>query len=377
MLQRFFIACAFASLVFISHPALAEMKIGVGTDLTGANASMGLQMRAGVEQAAADINAKGGINGEQLSVSLGDDRSDPKEAILVAEKFIGQDVKFVIGHLTSSGSIATSKEYAEGGVLEISSTATNPVFTDQGLWNTFRTAGRDDQQGQIAGEYILANFKDKKIAIVHDKAAYGKGLAEQTRKTLNAGGVKEVLYDGINPGEKDFSALVSRLKNLNVDILYYGGYYGEAGLILRQMRDQGMTNTVMIGGDGLYNDELGQIAGDGVIGTLMTFNADARKSPAAKAAVDAFKAKGVDSSGFVLPSYAAVQVLAQAVEAAHSTDPKKVAEVLRSGKTFDTVLGPISYDNKGDMTKANFVMYEWKKNASGKLVYVEKTAASQ
>lgn len=377
MFYRLFVGFTFASILLGASPVSAEMKLGLASDLAGPNAAMGVTMRTGVEQAVAEINAKGGILGEQIVIVPGDDRSDPKEAVSVAQKFISSDVKFVIGHLTSGASNATSKEYAESGVLMISPSATSVAFTSQGLWNVARTAGRDDQQGQTAGEYILANFKDKKIAIIHDKAAYGKGLADETRKVLNAGGVTEVIYDGINPGEKDYSALASRLKSLNVGLLYYGGYYSEAGLVIRQMHDQGMTDTLVIGGDGFYNDELGQIAGDGVVGTLFTYNADPQKNPAAQTIINDLKAKKVDTSGFVLPSYAAVQVLSQAVEETKSFESKKVSETIRSGKIFNTVLGPLSYDSKGDLTKAGYVIYEWKKDENGKLVYTEKVATSQ
>ncbi len=368
----------FTSVISLSlaDAAHADIRLGIASDLTGPNAAIGVTMRSGAEQAVAAINAKGGLLGEKIAVSLGDDRSDPKEAVSIAQKFISENVKVVIGHLTSGSSNATAKEYAEAGVLMISPSSTAISFTEQGLWNTHRTAGRDDQQGKIAGEYILAHFKNKKIAIIHDKAAYGKGLANETRKTINAGSLKEVIYDGINAGEKDYSALVSRLKKLNADVLYFGGYYPEAGLIVRQMHEQGMKDTLLIGGDGFYNSELGQTAGEGVIGTLFTYNSDPQKNPAAKKVIEELTAKKIDTSSFTLPAYAAVQVFAQAAEDAKSLDPKIVAQTIRSGKTFQTVLGPLSYDGKGDLAKANFVMYEWKKDASGRLVYAEKPATN-
>ena len=376
MVYRLKLSCLLAVFALYAAPASAEVKIGVGTGLTGPHAAMGAQMNNGVEQAVADLNAKGGILGEQIVVVPGDDRSDPKEAVSVAQKLISDDVKIVIGHLTSGATAATVKEYADAGVLMVTPSATSPAITEQGLWNVFRVIGRDDQQGEYAAEYILKNDKDKKIAIVHDKGSYGKPLADVVKTALNKGGVTEVLYDGINPGEKDYSALVSKLKNLNVDVVYFGGYYAEAGLITRQLRDQG-SNIEIIGGDGLANAELGQIAGEGVIGTKLTFTPDPANSPAAKPIVDALKAKNIDPSGFTLSSYAAIQVVAQAAEEAKSLEPKKIADVLHSGKTFSTVIGDVSYDSKGDLQKAGYVMYDWKKDNDGKLVYTEISTDSQ
>ncbi len=353
-------------------PALADIKIGIGIPVTGSSASFGEQVRRGVEQAVADINAKGGIAGEKLVTIIGDDHSDPKEGISVANKFIGEGVKFVIGHFNSGISIPASKEYAEGGILEITPGSTNPRLTDEGDWNIFRTCGRDDQQGPAAGRYILAHFKDKRIAIVHDRTPYGKGIADEVKKTLNAGGLTEVFYDGINVGEKDFTALISRLKQLNVDYLYFGGLYTEAGFIIRQMRDQGLKNLVLIGGDGIVVEEFGSVAGSGAVGTLVTFMPDARKNPGAADVVKAFKSKGIEPSGYELNSYAAIQVIQQAIIETKSTDPKTVAKFMRSGHEFKTVFGPISYDAKGDIKQPAYIIYEWVQDKNGKLIYREK-----
>src|SRR5664280_3349185 len=138
------------------------------------------------------------------------------------------------------------------------------------MWNIFRVCGRDDQQGAVAGEYIVKHFKGKKIAIVHDKTTYGKGLADETKKALTKGGMKEVLYEGVNTGEKDFSALVSKIKQSGADLIYWGGLYTEGGLIVRQMRDQGVKAPLM-GGDGITSDEFASVGGPGVEGTLMTY----------------------------------------------------------------------------------------------------------
>jgi branched-chain amino acid transport system substrate-binding protein len=238
------------------------------------------------------------------------------------------------------------------------------------MWNIFRVCGRDDQQGQVAGEYIAKHFKGKKIAVVHDKTTYGKGLADEMKKTINKAGMKEVLYEGINTGEKDFSALVSKIKQSGADLIYWGGLYTEGGLIVRQMRDQGVKAPLM-GGDGITSDEFASVGGPGVEGTLMTYGPDPRNKPDAKKVVEEFRAKKFEPEAYTLYSYAGVQIIKQAAEAAKSLDPKKVAEKMHSGMQFKTVLGDISYDKKGDITKLDYVMYVWKKDPSGKITYVE------
>jgi branched-chain amino acid transport system substrate-binding protein len=238
------------------------------------------------------------------------------------------------------------------------------------MWNTFRVCGRDDQQGKVAGQYILKHFKGKKIAVVHDKTTYGKGLADEMKKALNAGGMKEVLYEGINTGEKDYSALVSKIKQSGADLIYFGGLYTEAGLIVRQARDQGVKAPLM-GGDGITSDEYASVGGPGVEGTLMTYGPDPRNRPEAKAVVEEFRKKNFEPEAYTLYSYAAVQIFRQAAEAAKSLDPKKVAAEMHSGKHFKTVIGDIAYDKKGDITRLDYVVYIWKKDASGKINYVE------
>ncbi|GJD59318.1 branched-chain amino acid ABC transporter substrate-binding protein [Methylobacterium dankookense] len=356
------------ALGLLASAAQAQVKVAVGGPITGNSAAFGAQLKNGVSQAVEDINKAGGIKGQKVEFSSGDDASDPKQGVSVANKFASDGVKFVVGHFNSGVSIPASDVYADAGIVEITPASTNVKFTERGLWNVFRTCGRDDQQGAVAGDYLVNNFKGKKVAIIHDKTPYGKGLADETLKAFKAKGGKETLYEGINPGEKDYSALVSKLKQNGIDVVYFGGYYTEAGLIIRQMRDQGL-KAPMMGGDGMVDKELVAIAGPGAEGTLTTFPPDARKNPNAKEAVAAFKAKGIDPEAYTLYAYAAVQIFKQAIEGAGSADPKKVAAFMREGKPFTTVLGPISFDKKGDITKPDYVMYTWKKNDKGTVDY--------
>jgi branched-chain amino acid transport system substrate-binding protein len=350
--------------------AHAQIKMGVIGPITGPNAAFGAQLKNGADQAIEDINAAGGILGQKIAQQYGDDASDPKQGVSVANKLAADGVKFVVGPFNSGVTMPASLVYQENGILEITPSATNPQITERGLWNIFRTCGRDDQQGAVAGDYILKHFKGKKIAVVHDKTTYGKGLADETVKAMAKGGMKPVLYEGINVGEKDYSALVSKIKQSGADLVYWGGLHTEGGLIVRQMRDQGIKSPLM-GGDGITSDEFAAVGGPGVEGTLMTYGPDPRNNPAAKAVVEKFRAKKFEPEAYTLYSYAIVQIFKQAAEAANSLDPKKVAEKMHSGMKFKTVIGELSYDKKGDRTNLDYVMYLWKKDPSGKVTYVE------
>jgi branched-chain amino acid transport system substrate-binding protein len=361
---------AIAAMFALAGAAHAQIKIGVAGPITGPNAAFGAQLKNGIEQAAADINAKGGINGQKIEIVVGDDVSDPKQGVSVANKMVGDGVKIVIGHFNSGVTIPASEVYAENGVLMITPSATNPKVTERGLWNVFRTCGRDDQQGEVAGKYLATTFKGKKVAIVHDKTTYGKGLADETQKAANKEGVKEVLYEGVNIGEKDFSALVSKIKQAGAEVVYWGGLHTEGGLIVRQMRDQGVT-AVMMSGDGLVSDEFASIGGPAVEGTLMTFPPDPRKRPEAAAVVKAFEAKKFNPEAYTLYTYAALEIVAAAAAEAKSLDPKKLAETMKNGKTWASVIGGLTFDKKGDITRPDYVMYTWKKGADGKTTYVQ------
>ncbi|MBI3516123.1 MAG: branched-chain amino acid ABC transporter substrate-binding protein [Proteobacteria bacterium] len=337
-----------------------DIAIAAAGPMTGSEATFGEQMRRGAEQAIADINAKGGVLGRKLVLEVGDDACDPKQAVAVANQLASKKVAFVAGHYCSSSSIPASEVYAEAGILQISPASTNPTLTDRGakFANVFRVCGRDDQQGSVAGAFLADKYKGKNIAIIHDKSTYGKGLADETKKALNAKGVTEKLYDSVTKGDKDFTALVSKMKAAAIDAIYFGGYQTEAGLMVRQAREQGL-QARLISGDALVSMEFWSITGKAGEGTLMTFGPDPRKFPSAKTMVEAFKAKGYDPEGYTLYSYAAVQVFAKAAEIAKSVKVDDVVKVMRSTK-FDTVLGQLGFDGKGDVLSPAYVFYEWK-----------------
>ena len=349
-----------AGLALAGTAAAQDITIGVAGPMTGQYASFGTQLKNGAEAAVADINAAGGVMGKMLKLETGDDACDPKQARAVGEKFASMKVPFVAGHYCSSSSIPASEAYQDGNVLQITPASTNPTFTDRNMWNTFRVCGRDDQQGGIAGEYVAKNFKGKNIAILHDKSTYGKGLADEMKKTLNKSGAKEKMYEAYTQGDKDFNSLVSKMKANKIDVVYVGGYHTEAGLILRQMRGQGMASQ-MISGDAIATNEFWSITGPAGEGMMFTFGSDPRKRPTAAAVVKKFKDKNVDPEGYTLYTYAALQIWTQAVTKAKTTDAKKVAETIKGAK-WDTVLGPISYDKKGDITTVDNEVYKWSKD---------------
>jgi branched-chain amino acid transport system substrate-binding protein len=335
-----------APLVLGARGALAQaggpIRIATAGPMTGQYAAFGGQMRAGAEQAVTDLNGAGGVMGRQLALEIGDDACDPRQAVSVANQLAGRRVSLVAGHFCSGSSIPARDVYAEEGVLQISPASTNPRFTDEGKWNTFRVCGRDDQQGQVAGRYMAQNMRDRRIAILHDNSAYGRGLAEETKKALNAAGVQEALFSAYTPGERDYSAIVSRMQQANVQVIYVGGYHTESGLILRQAKERGM-NVTLIGGD-----------------ALMTFSSDPRRRPAAAQVVQRFRARNIDPEGYVLYTYAAIQIWAAAAARGNTLDARRLAALLKSGGPWQTVLGEISFDQKGDVTVPDYVFYVWR-----------------
>ena len=332
--------------------------IAIVGPVTGQYASFGAQMKNGGEMAVEDINAAGGVLGKKLDLDIGDDACDPKQAVAVANQMTGNNVALVAGHYCSGSSIPASKVYAESNMVQISPASTNPAFTDDRAGpNIYRVCGRDDQQGGVAGKYLATHFADKNIAIVQDKTAYGKGLADETKKAMNEAGKQEVMYEAYTAGEKDYSALVSKLKQANVDVLFLGGYHTEAGLIVRQMRGQGM-DTILMGGDALITLEYWSITGDAGEGTLMTFSPDPRKNPAAAEVVKRFKDKGIEPEGYVLYTYAAIQAWKQAAEKAKSTESAEVVKAMNDTE-FDTVIGKFKFNEKGDPNLPPYAVYRW------------------
>lgn len=328
--------------------ANAEILVGIAAPLSGAALPTGEQVEFGALKAIDDLNAAGGVLGEQIVATSVDDACNGEQAAVAARQLVAEGVSFVVGHACSSGSIAGGPIYAEEEIVMISPASTNPLVTDSGLGNVFRVIGRDDDQGAIAGDFLAERFKDDNIAILHDQSAYGQGLAEITKNRLNANGVTETLFQTYEPELVGYDDLVDTLVQSEIDVIYVGGYQADAGIIIRQAKGE-LPNITLISGDALASEDFPIIAGDAGLGAYFTFGPDARETPAAEAVVTAFRDdEGFEPSGYTLYSYAAVQAWAQAVEKAGTTEGADVARALLE-QEFDTVLGTISFDSKGDV----------------------------
>jgi branched-chain amino acid transport system substrate-binding protein len=362
----------FASALVLPAAAQAadDIRIAVAVPRTGTVATAGDQVVAGAQEAVKAINAKGGVDGRKIVLDIEDDACDPKQAISVANRIVGEGITLIDGHVCSAASIATAPIYAEAGAVMMSPASVNAKLTDtafaQGWTDIFRVYTRDDIQGELMGAWMAERFKGKVVAFIDDKGTYGKGLADSVRAAFTAHGGKVAFREGINPGEKDYSAVVSKLKALGAEAVYYGGYPPEGGLILRQAADQGF-HPIFVTTSGFAAPEFASIAGAATEGTIFPFPPDPSTKPAAAGVLDAFKADKIVPDGFTLFSYATIQALAAAVHRAGSTDGKAVTAALRSGPPTDTVIGPLAFDKKGDAVGITYDINVWKGGKYGRL----------
>ena len=355
-----------AVFAFTVSAANADIVIGVAGPMSGSNAAFGEQFRRGAEKAVADINAAGGVLNQKLNLVVGDDACDPKQAVSVANDMAAKRAVFVAGHYCSSSSIPASDVYAESGIVQITPASTAVELTERRLSNVFRVCGRNDQQAPLAAMHVAEHFKGKRVAVVDDKSTFGKGLADEFRRTLNARGIKETLNDSIVAGQRDYLPLVTKLKQARIDVVYFGGYHAEAGLIVRQMRAQNV-QTLLVGNDAMVTDEFWTITGPAGEGTLITFTPDPRLDPKNAQLVQYFRSRGYEPEAYTLYTYAAVQAWAQAATKAGATNAARVSTALKANQ-FDTVLSRIGFNPKGDITAAGYKLYVWK---AGKYVYAE------
>lgn len=340
------------------------IKIALAGPTTGAVAQYGEMQIIGAKMAVEQINKAGGVIGKQLEAVVYDDACDPKQAVAVANKIVNDKIKYVVGHLCSSSTQPASDIYEDDGILMITAASTSPDITSRGYKLVFRTIGLDSMQGPTAGNYIAERIKPSNVAVIHDKQQYGEGIATAVKETLESKGIQVGVFEGINAGDKDFSALIAKLKQANVDFVYYGGYHPELGLLLRQAREKSL-DVKFMGPEGVGNKELSAIAGPASEGLLVTLPKSFDQDPKNQALVEAFKAKNEDPSGpFVFPAYAAVQVIAESIaKVGDDSDTAKVAAALRSN-TFDTPTGTLAFDEKGDLKDFSFVVYEWHEDAT-------------
>lgn len=330
------------------------IKIGVGAPLTGPNAKPGQDILNGVKLAVEEKNAKGGLLGKPIELLEGDDRSDPREGIVVANKLVNSGAVGVIGHYNSGVSIPASEEvYDPSKVVNISPGSTNPKYTERGLKWIFRTIGRDDQQGKVGADFAIASGL-KNVAIIHNKGAYGQGLAEEFKKNLEAQGGKTLIFDAINKDDKDFSAILTKIKNLKPDLIFYGGEYQDGALFSRQSRQAGMTAKIM-GGDALFDKDYIKLTGqEYATGNYVTFSTGNQSDDFRKN----YTAKFGEVGPYSAYAYDAANVLISAIEKAGAPEPEKIRDLVAGTKEFPGVTGAISFNEKGDLTRAGFAVWE-------------------
>jgi len=338
-----------------------EIVVGVAGPMTGELAAFGEQLRRGSEMAVKDINAQGGVLGKQIKLAVGDDQCDPKQAVQVANDLVKQGVAFVAGHYCSGSSIPASDVYAEEGIVQMTPASTNPAYTEgpakKGVKTVFRTCGRDDKQGVFAGPWLAKTYASKNIAILDDRSAYGQGLADETQKNMEAAGHATAVRDTYTAKEKDFSALISKMKQAKVEAVYVGGYHNDVALMMRQSREQGFSAD-FISADAMNTAEFWSISGPAGEGLRFSDAASAINLDSAKDVVAEFRAEKYEPEGYTLSTYAAIQAWAQAANKAGSTDGAKVADALRTND-FKTVIGDIGFDDKGDLKKVNYAWFIW------------------
>ena len=350
----------------LNAPAFAAdtIKIGVAGPHTGDLAPYGLPSKDAAEMVIADVNAKGGVNGKQIELMIMDDQCKPEIATNVATKLVSEGVNIVIGHVCSGATKAAMGIYKGAKIIAISPSATNPPLTKSGEYpNFYRTIAADDDQALLAVTFATDKLKAKKIAILHDKGDYGKGFADFCKEAIEKGGkAKVVMYEGIQPGAMDYSAVVQKLRAEGADLLIFGGYHPEASKLLSLMNKKKI-KVPFIGPDGLKGDGFLKIAGKDAEGVYATGPMDVSKFPMNVKAHDDYKAKfGKEPGTFFDQAYAATLVAVNAIKVAGGTDYDALAKALKSSPV-DTSVGKIKFDAKGDAEGVGFSVYQVKNGA--------------
>jgi branched-chain amino acid transport system substrate-binding protein len=358
MVRRILLVVGIALAAALGGPARAEVLIGVAGPMTGKEGWFGEQYERGAALAVADLNAAGGVLGLQVELIAVDDFCDPEQAVAAARKLVSDSVIFVVGHYCSGASIPASEVYVAADVLMISPGSSNPMLTELGRANVFRLENRDDVVGTVIADYLADHWPDQKIAILHDDTTFGRGIAELTREQLSRRGVNVATYQAFVPRKSDYSAEITELQAGDIAVAFVGGYHAELGLMARQARDRGYPVQWVFGAS-LGTEEYGLIAGPATEGTLYTDPPDPRGRPEAAPVVERFRASGFEPEGKTLYAYAAVQIWAQAAEKTGSLELEPMIATLREHQ-FDTVLGPIDFDEKGDLAVQNPVWWIWR-----------------
>ena len=343
----------------ISGVGLADtIKLGVGGVHSGDLASYGIPTIKAAELVVKDINAKGGVLGKQVELVVEDDVCKPEVATNTATKLVGEGVNVVLGHICSGATKAALGIYKAENIIAMSPSATNPALTQSGDYpNFYRTIASDDAQARLEVDFALDILGVSKIAVLHDKGDYGKGLAEFAKKFIEDDSRSEVVfYEGITVGAMDYSAVVQKIKRSGADAVIFGGYHPEASKIISQMRKKKM-KIPFISDDGVKDDTFIKVAGKYAEGVYATGPKDVSSNPMAIAANEAHKAAyGEDPGAFYLNAYAAAIALLAGIENAGSTDYDAISKALQT-KAVETPLGKIKFDKNGDAIGVGFSMY--------------------
>ena len=338
------------------------IKLGVAGAHTGDLASYGLPTVKAAELVVKEINTKGGVLGRQVELVVEDDACKPELATNTATKLVSQNAKLVIGHICSGATKAALGIYRDAKAIVISPSATSPELTQSGQYpNFYRTIASDDAQARLEVEFAIARLKVRKVAILHDKGDYGKGLAEYAKKFVtDSGKATVVLFEGVTPGAVDYAAVVQKVKRSEAEVVIYGGYHPEAASIIAQMRKKSM-KTPFLSDDGVKDDTFIKVAGAYAEDAYATGPKDVSKNPLATAATQAHrKVYGTDPGAFFLNAYAATQAILNAVQKAGSTESAAVGKALQT-QPVDTPLGKIRFDKRGDAIGVGFAMYQVRK----------------
>ncbi|MCA3017420.1 MAG: branched-chain amino acid ABC transporter substrate-binding protein [Rhodocyclaceae bacterium] len=334
------------------------VKIAHAGPLTKKTPHLGKDDENGVALAIDQTNAKKiKIDGKVLKLEMisKDDEGDPKVGTTIAQQLVDAKVAAVIGHLNSGVTIPASEIYDKAGIPTISGSATNPTITERGLKTVFRTVGRDDQQGPAIAAYIASELKGKKVAIAHDKTAYGEGLAKEVEKTLKAAKVGIIANEQTTDTETDFKAILTKIKAKNPDVVFYGGMDQTGGPMLKQARELGIKATFAFG-DGACTNEMFKLAGDAANG-LVCSQAGLPASAASKEFTDGFKAKfKTDVLQYAPYFYDATLAVVEAMKKANSVDPAKFTPELFN-VSFTGATGKVEFDAKGDRKDAEITIF--------------------
>ncbi len=347
-------------LVFIILPGACQkkeevIKIGVAGPMTGDQAKMGTDFDKGVTLAVEEWNAKGGLLGKKIVTLIGDDQHDPRQAVSVANKLVNDGVAGAIGHFNSSCSIPASDVYHRAGIPMITPGSTNPRLTERGYRGVFRICGRDDQQGRIGAEFAIDKLRLKKVAILHDKTTYGQGLADEFKRFIKER-VEVVFYGGIIQGDKDLKTVLTSIKEKGPEMIYFGGIYPEAGLLVKQARELGI-GVPFMSGDGTIDPKFIEIAGAGAAeGTYLTFGPDSRKVPTAGTFIEKYEKRFGEIGPYSVYAYDAANILFTAIKESGTTEGKTIIEKLHS-MDFSGAMGKIKFDEKGDVTVSLYVVW--------------------